>query len=115
MVWPEPVLDLEDFVYRGEKKQTQTRMELRSVLTIGIAHFVAFFAGSHRDQWYFFDSMADRYGDECVPRIEEVPDVTDLLLGSSRPFETIPPARTPAHRLLSDCYLCVYTPEPKSE
>lgn len=110
LIWPDDLIDLAPHLHTPAPADGVSEMRLRAILSIGVSHFVTFFAGSDR-QWYFFDSMADRVGDECVPCVSEVSEVQTLLRG--QPFATLPRPRTTAHRLLSDCYMCIYVPKRK--
>lgn len=110
MVWPDPTLDITPFLPAGSSAASP--MRLRCVLSIGLSHFVAFFCDRAQRSWFFFDSMADRIGDECVPRLQEAPEIARLLARPEGPFRPAPPKpRTMEYRLLSDCYLCVYLPD----
>ncbi|KRX16606.1 Ubiquitin carboxyl-terminal hydrolase CYLD, partial [Trichinella nelsoni] len=92
-------------------------LQLAAVLCIESSHYVSFVRVGDRPEsdWIFFDSMADREGEETGHNIPEVrlcpdfsrwlsPENVDQLHRStidsnvSAPFE----------RLITDCYLCFY-------
>ncbi|KRY51351.1 Ubiquitin carboxyl-terminal hydrolase CYLD, partial [Trichinella britovi] len=92
-------------------------LQLAAVLCIESSHYVSFVRVGDRPEsdWIFFDSMADREGEETGHNVPEVrlfsdfsrwlsPENVDQLHSStidsnvSAPFE----------RLITDCYLCFY-------
>ncbi|XP_067287245.1 ubiquitin carboxyl-terminal hydrolase CYLD [Pseudorasbora parva] len=91
------------------------QMQLFAVLCINTSHYVSFVKyGPDPRSWIFFDSMADRCGDDNngynVPVIRSCPEVGDFL---SRPEEEISSADLSqcselVRRLLCDSYMCLY-------
>ncbi|ESO82867.1 hypothetical protein LOTGIDRAFT_211502 [Lottia gigantea] len=93
------------------------KMELFAVVCIQTSHYVSFVkCGSGKDaQWVFFDSMADRMGEQTgynIPQVTPVPDLVNWL--SETKFEELATVSDdkifPEHmrRLLSDAYMCMY-------
>ncbi|XP_036387759.1 ubiquitin carboxyl-terminal hydrolase CYLD [Megalops cyprinoides] len=91
------------------------KLQLFAVLCIRTSHYVSFvkFGPSPRS-WLFFDSMADRCGDDkngfSVPEIKACPEVGDFL---SQPEEELAAADLSntsnlVKRLLQDSYMCFY-------
>ncbi|XP_041451979.1 ubiquitin carboxyl-terminal hydrolase CYLD isoform X1 [Drosophila obscura] len=93
-------------------------MELISVVCIETSHYVAFVkSGSGPDApWCFFDSMADRKGEQNgynIPEIICVPELTQWLSdeGARTINETSPNDKAlPEHakRIFCDAYMCLY-------
>jgi ubiquitin thioesterase CYLD len=93
-------------------------MELFAVVCIETSHYVAFVkAGSGQDApWCFFDSMADRKGEQNGYNIPEMVSVTDLPYwlseeGARQMHENATNDKMlPEHakRLLCDAYMCLY-------
>ncbi|XP_052869371.1 uncharacterized protein LOC128275038 [Anopheles cruzii] len=93
-------------------------MELFAVVCIETSHYVAFVkAASGQDApWCFFDSMADRNGEQNgynIPKMIPVPDLPRWLTEEgSRALneEAINDKMLPEHakRLLCDAYMCMY-------
>jgi ubiquitin thioesterase CYLD len=66
-------------------------LELFAVLCIETSHYVAFVkcGSGHDAPWLFFDSMADRMGEQHgynIPEVKEVTEFTDWLSDSKRPY-----------------------------
>ncbi|XP_034440581.1 ubiquitin carboxyl-terminal hydrolase CYLD [Hippoglossus hippoglossus] len=90
-------------------------MQLFAVLCIQTSHYVSFVKyGPDPRSWLFFDSMADRCGDDQsgfnIPEIRACPELGDFL---SRPEEELAranPSQTPelTRRLLCDSYMFLY-------
>ncbi|XP_033235503.1 ubiquitin carboxyl-terminal hydrolase CYLD isoform X2 [Drosophila pseudoobscura] len=93
-------------------------MELFSVVCIETSHYVAFVkSGSGPDApWCFFDSMADRKGEQNgynIPEMTCVPELTQWLSdeGARSINETSPNDKVlPDHakRIFCDAYMCLY-------
>lgn len=93
-------------------------MELFAVVCIETSHYVAFVkAASGQDApWVFFDSMADRKGEQNgynIPEMIPVPDLPQWLSedGARQLNEkAINDKMLPEHakRLLCDAYMCMY-------
>jgi ubiquitin thioesterase CYLD len=93
-------------------------MELFAVVCIETSHYVAFVkAGSGQDSpWVFFDSMADRKGEQNgynIPEMIPVPEISQWLsedgakiLHENAANDKMLPEH--AKRLLCDAYLCFY-------
>ncbi|XP_014665395.1 PREDICTED: LOW QUALITY PROTEIN: ubiquitin carboxyl-terminal hydrolase CYLD-like [Priapulus caudatus] len=93
----------------------RVHLELFAVVCIATSHYVAFVkSGSGLNTpWVFFDSMADRKGEEHgynIPEICACPDLTTWLSGEgySRIMREDPYLPDYAQRLLSDGYICMY-------
>ncbi|XP_053697663.1 uncharacterized protein LOC128744574 [Sabethes cyaneus] len=93
-------------------------MELFAVVCIETSHYVAFVkaASGHDAPWVFFDSMADRKGEQNGYNIPEMIPVPDLPIWLSEEGarqlneEAINDKMLPEHakRLLCDAYMCMY-------
>ncbi|KAL8590528.1 hypothetical protein ACOMHN_010964 [Nucella lapillus] len=135
---PKPLLVPPEFVQRYTKMQEEAdlggrqngestgvldvplpreKMELFAVVCIQTSHYVSFVkCGMGKDApWVFFDSMADRMGEQGgynIPQVQHVPELTQWLSESN--FEHIlsmEDDRTlPEHmrRLLCDAYMVMY-------
>ncbi|XP_050395598.1 ubiquitin carboxyl-terminal hydrolase CYLD isoform X2 [Patella vulgata] len=116
-----------DFILQNSKKNANNepeytvpreKMELFAVICIQTSHYVSFVkCGSGKNaQWVFFDSMADRMGEQSgynIPQVAPVPDLTQWL--SEEKFEQLATTNDddkhiPEHirRLLGDAYMCMY-------
>ena len=92
-------------------------MELFAVVCIETSHYVSFVrCGSGRNApWCFFDSMADRKGDQNgynIPEVTPAPEVSRMFteegidfLESCQDDKMLPPH---AKRLICDGYMCFY-------
>ncbi|XP_048866379.1 ubiquitin carboxyl-terminal hydrolase CYLD [Brienomyrus brachyistius] len=90
------------------------KLQLFAVLCIETSHYVSFVRhGSEPEDWIFFDSMADRKGDQDgfnVPRVQLCPEVARYLtmplsqLASQNPREM----EGVAKRLFCDAYMYLY-------
>ncbi|XP_053677566.1 uncharacterized protein LOC128727655 [Anopheles nili] len=93
-------------------------MELFAVVCIETSHYVAFVkAASGQDApWCFFDSMADRNGEQNgynIPKMVPVPDLPQWLTEEGSQAlneEAVNDKMLPEHakRLLCDAYMCMY-------
>lgn len=95
-------------------------MELFAVVCIETSHYVAFVkcGSGHEAPWCFFDSMADRRGEQNgynIPEMVACPDVSAWLSDDgamSRVLHEATPQdkQLPEHarRLLCDAYICMY-------
>ncbi|CAB3374126.1 Hypothetical predicted protein [Cloeon dipterum] len=89
-------------------------MELFAVVCIETSHYVAFIKGGTGPDapWLFFDSMADRRGEQNgynIPEVSLCPDLPKWLQSEGLPLvrdERQLPER--AKRLLCDAYMCFY-------
>ncbi|XP_043923268.1 ubiquitin carboxyl-terminal hydrolase CYLD-like isoform X2 [Protopterus annectens] len=100
----------------SEKKPMvpKEKLELFAVLCIETSHYVSFVKyGPEKEHWMFFDSMADRHGDEDgynVPTVILCPEVAQYLdcsveeLASQRPRDM----EGVAKRLFCDAYMYMY-------
>ncbi|XP_003374674.1 putative ubiquitin carboxyl- hydrolase CYLD [Trichinella spiralis] len=92
-------------------------LQLAAVLCIESSHYVSFVRVGDRPEsdWIFFDSMADREGEETGYNVPEVrlfsdfsrwlsPENVDQLHRSTIDSN----ACAPFERLITDCYLCFY-------
>ncbi|XP_065098177.1 ubiquitin carboxyl-terminal hydrolase CYLD [Paramisgurnus dabryanus] len=93
----------------------RTTLELFAVLSINTSHFVSFVKyGPDPRSWIFFDSMADRYGDDNngynIPVIRACPEVADFLSQSEEELATtdLNHCTELVQRLLEDSYMCLY-------
>ncbi|XP_067856397.1 ubiquitin carboxyl-terminal hydrolase CYLD [Heptranchias perlo] len=87
------------------------RMELFAVLCIETSHYVSFVKyGPGKDSWLFFDSMADRIGDENIPEITDCPQIGDYLMMSEDKlaYTDLKQLDGFAKRLFCDAYMCMY-------
>ncbi|KAL0978605.1 hypothetical protein UPYG_G00172810 [Umbra pygmaea] len=90
-------------------------MHLYAVLCIHTSHYVSFVKyGPGQHSWLFFDSMADRFGDDQsgynIPEIRACPEVGDFLSQSEEALLRADPSQAGEHvrRLLCDSYMCLY-------
>lgn len=95
-------------------------MELFAVVCIETSHYVAFVkcGSGHNAPWCFFDSMADRKGEQNgynIPEMVPCPDVSGWLSDDgalTRALHDATPSdkQLPEHarRLLCDAYICMY-------
>ncbi|CAL8337332.1 unnamed protein product [Merluccius merluccius] len=90
-------------------------MELFAVLCIQTSHYVSFVKyGPDPQAWLFFDSMADRCGDDQsgynIPEVRACPQLGDFLSQSEEEVAVADPslAAEPVRRLLCDSYMFLY-------
>ncbi|KAG7275983.1 hypothetical protein CRUP_028540 [Coryphaenoides rupestris] len=90
-------------------------MELFAVLCIHTSHYVSFVKyGPDPHAWLFFDSMADRCGDDPsgynIPEVRACPQLGDFLSRSEEEVAAADPscAAEPVRRLLCDSYMFLY-------
>ncbi|XP_054641812.1 ubiquitin carboxyl-terminal hydrolase CYLD isoform X3 [Dunckerocampus dactyliophorus] len=90
-------------------------MQLFAVLCIHTSHYVSFVKfGSDPHSWLFFDSMADRCGDDqrgfSIPEIRACPELGNFLSQSEEEQARTDPSYAPAlvRRLLCDSYMFLY-------
>ncbi|XP_030274471.1 ubiquitin carboxyl-terminal hydrolase CYLD [Sparus aurata] len=90
-------------------------MKLFAVLCIHTSHYVSFIKyGPDPHSWLFFDSMADRCGDDQqgynIPEIRVCPELGDFLSQPEEQLARANPTQTPelVHRLLCDSYMFLY-------
>ncbi|XP_041834546.1 ubiquitin carboxyl-terminal hydrolase CYLD isoform X2 [Melanotaenia boesemani] len=90
-------------------------MQLFAVLCIQTSHYVSFVKyGPAPHSWLFFDSMADRCGDDQsgynIPEIRACPELGDFLCQSEEELVRANPSQTPelVRRLLCDSYMFLY-------
>ncbi|XP_038150692.1 ubiquitin carboxyl-terminal hydrolase CYLD [Cyprinodon tularosa] len=90
-------------------------MQLFGVLCIQTSHYVSFVKyGSDSHSWLFFDSMADRYGDDQngynIPEVRACPELGDFLSQPEEELTRANPALAPelVRRLLCDSYMFLY-------
>lgn len=90
-------------------------MQLFAILCIHTSHYVSFVKyGPGVQSWLFFDSMADRCGDDQtgynIPEIRACPEVGDFLSQSDEELARAIPSQTSelVRRLLCDSYMCLY-------
>ncbi|KAL8181532.1 UNVERIFIED_CONTAM: hypothetical protein K2H54_005348 [Gekko kuhli] len=98
----------------GGVRVPREKMELFAVLCIETSHYVSFVKyGPERENWMFFDSMADRHGDESgfnIPTVTLCPEVAKYLempvaalaMEQPRDMEGV------AKRLFCDAYMYMY-------
>ncbi|XP_056129058.1 ubiquitin carboxyl-terminal hydrolase CYLD [Lampris incognitus] len=94
---------------------TRHTMQLFAVLCIQTSHYVSFVKyGPDPRSWLFFDSMADRYGDDRsgynIPEIKACPELGDFLSQSEEQIAQANPSQAgePVRRLLCDSYMFLY-------
>ncbi|KAK5623376.1 hypothetical protein CRENBAI_015394 [Crenichthys baileyi] len=90
-------------------------MQLFGVLCIQTSHYVSFVKyGLDSHSWLFFDSMADRYGDDQngynIPEVRACPELGDFLGQPDEELTRANPALEPelVRRLLCDSYMFLY-------
>ncbi|XP_061730841.1 ubiquitin carboxyl-terminal hydrolase CYLD isoform X2 [Nerophis ophidion] len=90
-------------------------MQLFAVLCIHTSHYVSFVKfGSDPHSWLFFDSMADRHGDDKrgfnIPEIKACPELGNFLSQSEEEQARVNPLDAPelVRRLLCDSYMLLY-------
>lgn len=90
-------------------------MQLFAVLCIQTSHYVSFVKyGPDPHAWLFFDSMADRCGDDQsgynIPEIRACPELGDFLCQPEEDLARSNPSQAPelVRRLLCDSYMCLY-------
>ncbi|XP_051271874.1 ubiquitin carboxyl-terminal hydrolase CYLD isoform X1 [Dicentrarchus labrax] len=90
-------------------------MQLFAVLCIQTSHYVSFVKyGPDPHSWLFFDSMADRCGDDqCgynIPEIRACPELGDFLSQPEEELAQANPSQAPelVRRLLCDSYMFLY-------
>ncbi|XP_037643010.1 ubiquitin carboxyl-terminal hydrolase CYLD [Sebastes umbrosus] len=91
-------------------------MQLFAVLCIQTSHYVSFIKYSPDDphSWLFFDSMADRCGDDksgySIPEVQTCPELGDFLSQSEEELARSNPSQAPelVRRLLCDSYMFLY-------
>ncbi|XP_019383804.1 PREDICTED: ubiquitin carboxyl-terminal hydrolase CYLD-like [Gavialis gangeticus] len=98
----------------GSQRVPREKMELFAVLCIETSHYVSFVKyGPEKENWMFFDSMADRHGDETgfnIPTVTLCPEVAKYLelpvatlaMEQPRDMEGV------AKRLFCDAYMYMY-------
>ncbi|XP_056324160.1 ubiquitin carboxyl-terminal hydrolase CYLD [Danio aesculapii] len=91
------------------------QMQLFAVLCINTSHYVSFVKyGPDPRSWIFFDSMADRCGDDnkgySVPVIRSCPEVGDFLSQSEEEISSadLSQCSEAVRRLMADSYMCLY-------
>nr|XP_020633462.1 ubiquitin carboxyl-terminal hydrolase CYLD-like [Pogona vitticeps] len=99
---------------QGNRRVPREKLELFAVLCIETSHYVAFVKyGPEKENWMFFDSMADRHGDENgynIPTVTLCPEVAKYLempvaalaMEQPRDMEGV------AKRLFCDAYMYMY-------
>ncbi|XP_041946493.1 ubiquitin carboxyl-terminal hydrolase CYLD isoform X2 [Alosa sapidissima] len=94
---------------------SRTHMQLFAVLCIQTSHYVSFVKyGPEPQSWMFFDSMADRSGDDHtgynIPEVRACPEVGDFLSQSEEDLACINLSQTSGlvRRLLCDSFMCLY-------
>ncbi|XP_070707407.1 ubiquitin carboxyl-terminal hydrolase CYLD [Pempheris klunzingeri] len=90
-------------------------MQLFAVLCIHTSHYVSFVKyGPDPHSWLFFDSMADRCGDDQhgynIPEIRACPELGDFLSQPEEELARANPSHAPelVRRLLCDSYMFLY-------
>lgn len=93
----------------------RTQMHLFAVLCIKTSHYVSFVKyGPGPRSWMFFDSMADRCGDDHtgynIPEVQACPEVGDFLSQSEDELAHVDLSQVagPVRRLLCDSFMCLY-------
>ncbi|XP_075997417.1 ubiquitin carboxyl-terminal hydrolase CYLD [Genypterus blacodes] len=94
---------------------TRHMMQLFAVLCIHTSHYVSFVKyGADPQSWLFFDSMADRCGDDQsgynIPEIKACPELGDFLSQSEEEMTRADPSKAGelVRRLLCDSYMFLY-------
>ncbi|KAJ8303512.1 hypothetical protein KUTeg_019908 [Tegillarca granosa] len=123
---PQPIHVPQEYInYHAQQKQItgqipaiqRDKMELFAVVCIQTSHYVAFVkcGRGKKAPWVFFDSMADRMGEQSGYNIPEVQLCEELSTWLSDEYHEQILRRTddkdlPEHmrRLLCDAYMCMY-------
>ncbi|CAJ1051335.1 ubiquitin carboxyl-terminal hydrolase CYLD [Xyrichtys novacula] len=91
------------------------KMQLFAVLCIQTSHYVSFVKyGPDSQSWLFFDSMADRCGDDQhgynIPEVRACPELGDFLSQPEEELAQANPTEAPelVRRLLCDSYMFLY-------
>ncbi|XP_015243787.1 PREDICTED: ubiquitin carboxyl-terminal hydrolase CYLD-like [Cyprinodon variegatus] len=93
---------------------TRDRLELFAVLCIETSHYVSFVKhGPNKEDWIFFDSMADRQGERDgfnIPEVQACPEVGMYLEMSPAELASQVPRdmKGVAKRLFCDAYMYLY-------
>ncbi|KAG8134047.1 hypothetical protein E2320_011812 [Naja naja] len=99
---------------RDRMRVPREKLELFAVLCIETSHYVSFVKyGPEKENWMFFDSMADRHGDENgynIPTVTLCPEVAKYLEMpiSSLAMEQPRDMEGVAKRLFCDAYMYMY-------
>ncbi|XP_039256844.2 ubiquitin carboxyl-terminal hydrolase CYLD-like [Styela clava] len=98
-----------------EPRVDRQTLELFAVVCIATSHYVSFAkCGSGKNaEWVFFDSMADRVGEQSgynIPEITHCPDFVAWLSQDERSIQSEDEKLMPElkRRLLCDAYMCMY-------
>jgi len=113
---PEQLLRPQGWQHQQNNPIPRIYMELVAVVCIETSHYVSFVrcGDSPRAPWGFFDSMADRQGEQNgynIPELTPAPDVERILTeAAAEQFRTNPNLQLPEHskRLVTDAYMCFY-------
>ncbi|XP_059163557.1 ubiquitin carboxyl-terminal hydrolase CYLD-like isoform X2 [Physella acuta] len=129
---PEPIATSQDFLSHYEEELQKAKhgdeethcitlpretMELFAVICIQTSHYVSFVkCGSGKQApWVFFDSMADRMGEQGgynIPEVTFVPELSNWLDEKNLPnlLQMGDDKNLPEHlrRILCDGYMCMY-------
>uniref|UniRef100_A0A9J2PY54 ubiquitinyl hydrolase 1 n=1 Tax=Ascaris lumbricoides TaxID=6252 RepID=A0A9J2PY54_ASCLU len=114
---------------RRSQAIAQRKLQLMAVLCIEMSHYVTFVRAINANKWLMFDSMADRVGlsdGYNVPEVKHCEKMAQWLTESGvsklRSFiekERRLPSEVETDsqlmRLLSDCYVCIYTNDEQKE
>ncbi|CAG5983975.1 unnamed protein product [Menidia menidia] len=99
----------------GSGSGSRHTMQLFAVLCIHTSHYVSFVKyGPSPHSWLFFDSMADRCGDDQsgynIPEIRACPEIGDYLSQPEEELARFNPSQAPelVRRLLCDSYMFLY-------
>ncbi|XP_022647027.1 ubiquitin carboxyl-terminal hydrolase CYLD-like isoform X3 [Varroa destructor] len=86
-------------------------MELFALLCIETSHYVAFVKCGHQatSPWVFFDSMADRQGQNNIPEVVSFDEIYEWLsperLEAHPDDRSLPPL---VKKIVADAYMCLY-------
>ncbi|XP_077460078.1 ubiquitin carboxyl-terminal hydrolase CYLD [Stigmatopora argus] len=112
--FPKP-LSIPDEVASNSLAAGRHTMQLFAVLCIHTSHYVSYVKfGPGPHSWLFFDSMADRCGDDergfNIPEIQPCPELGDFLAQSVEEQAQANPSHAPelVRRLLCDSYMFLY-------
>ncbi|XP_032079128.1 ubiquitin carboxyl-terminal hydrolase CYLD-like [Thamnophis elegans] len=106
-----------EFAWDGSRDRVRVpreKLELFAVLCIETSHYVSFVKyGPEKENWMFFDSMADRHGDENgynIPTVTLCPEVAKYLEMpvSSLAMEQPRDMEGVTKRLFCDAYMYMY-------
>jgi len=104
-ILPSQRINISSHMYNSTSTLNVSQYSLQSIICIDISHYVTFTRCN--EEWYFFDSMAERIGNKNIPKVTHLPNfiknfnMDNKIHHSPKEFE----------RLCNDMFLCIYVPE----